>query len=63
MRTSNGRRVLTDNGKQGMGGVAGVGSSFEKKQGYVAAAIYENCSGLDNRQLDEIIGWLSLYKS
>lgn len=28
--TSTGRQVLTDNGQQGMGGVAGIGSTTEK---------------------------------
>lgn len=59
---SAGRRVLTDDGKPGMGGVLGVGSTTEKQQGQVAAAIYENCADLDNRQLDEIIEWVRLYK-
>lgn len=31
--TSSGRRVLTDDGIQGMGGEAGVGSTTEKKPG------------------------------
>ena len=31
--TSTGRQVLTDNGQQGMGGVAGIGSTTEKHQG------------------------------
>ncbi|EOT1010847.1 hypothetical protein ACNKEV_005035 [Escherichia coli] len=35
--TSTGRQVLTDNGQQGMGGVAGIGSTTEKHQGRVAA--------------------------
>ncbi len=46
-----------------MGGVAGVGSSTEKMQGIVAAAVFENCGQLDNQQLDEIISWIQLYKS
>lgn len=58
-----GRRVLTDDGLQGMDGVAGIGSSTEKKQGLVAAAIFANCADLDNEQLLEIIHWVSLYKS
>lgn len=59
---SNGRRVLTDNGQQGMSGKANIGSSTEVMQGRVAEAIYENCSHLDNRQLDEIIEWVRMYK-
>ncbi len=31
--TSTGRQVLTDNGQQGMSGVAGIGSTTEKHQG------------------------------
>lgn len=61
--TGSGRRVLTNEGRQGMGGVAGVGSSTEKMQGYVAEAIFENCGQLDNQQLDDIISWIQLYKS
>ncbi|MBC3214773.1 hypothetical protein [Serratia fonticola] len=60
--TTSGRRVLTDDGHQGMGGEADVGSSTEKQQGRVAAAIYANCEELDNRQLDEIIEWVRLFK-
>ncbi|HDH7849023.1 MULTISPECIES: hypothetical protein [Klebsiella] len=61
--TGSGRRVLTDDGKQGMGAVAGVGSSTEKMQGYVAAAVFENCGQLNNQQLDDIISWIQLFKS
>lgn len=46
--TSTGRQVLTDNGQQGMGGVAG--------------AIFANCAELDNDQLNEIIEWVRLYQ-
>ena len=58
--TGSGRGVLTDDGRQGMGG---VGSSTERMQGIVAAAVFENCGQLDNQQLDEIISWIQLYKS
>lgn len=61
--TLSGRRVLTDDGQQGMGGAAGIGSTTEKQQGRVAAAIFANCAELDNTQLDEIIEWVRLYKS
>lgn len=44
--TSTGRQVLTDNGQQGMGGVA--------------EAIFANCAELDNDQLNEIIEWVRL---
>lgn len=58
------RQKSTDNeGRQGMGGVAGVGSSTEKMLGYVAEAVFENCGQLDNQQLDDIISWIQLYKS
>ncbi|EKI2793920.1 TPA: hypothetical protein ACP4YT_005309 [Escherichia coli] len=46
--TSTGRQVLTDNGQQGMGGVA--------------EAIFANCTELDNDQLNEIIEWVRLYQ-
>ncbi len=46
--TSTGRQVLTDNGQQGMGGVA--------------EAIFANCVELDNDQLNEIIEWGRLYQ-
>ncbi|EHY2870546.1 hypothetical protein K4B47_004884 [Escherichia coli] len=46
--TSTGRQVLTDNGQQGMGGVA--------------EAIFANCAELDNDQLNEIIEWVRLYQ-
>ncbi|HBV6392440.1 TPA: hypothetical protein MD292_002625 [Klebsiella aerogenes] len=61
--TSAGRRVLTDNGLQGMGAVKGIGSTTEKYQGLVAEAIFANCSELDNTQLNEIIEWVRLYQS
>lgn len=60
--TSTGRQVLTDNGQQGMGGVAGIGSTTEKHQGRVAEAIFANCAELDNGQLNEIIEWVRLYQ-
>ncbi|MGP2518248.1 hypothetical protein [Yersinia sp. 2545 StPb PI] len=60
--TNGGRRVLTDEGQQGMGGKTGVGSTTERKQGTVAAAIYANCPDLDSKQLDEIIEWVRLYR-
>lgn len=60
--TGTGRRVLTDKGLQGMGGDLGIGSTTEVHQGMVASAIYHHCRDLDNRQLDEIIEWVRLYK-
>lgn len=45
--TEYGRRVLTDDGQQGMDGKPEVGSTTEKQQGHVAAAIFANCSQLD----------------
>ena len=60
--TSANERVLTDDGQPGMRGKEGIGSSTERHQGQVAAAIYANCASLNNRQLDEIIGWVRLYK-
>ena len=60
--TCHSRRVLTDNGQQGMDGKPGIGSTTEKIQGLVAAAIYEKCADMDNQQLDEIIEWVRLYK-
>lgn len=60
--TCRSRRVLTDDGQQGMDGKPGIGSSTEKTQGLVAAAIYANCADLNNQQLDEIIEWIRLYK-
>jgi hypothetical protein len=61
--TGSRRRVLTDDGQQGMDGKAGVGSVSERHQGSVAAAIFANCGQLDNRQLDEIVEWVRLYRS
>lgn len=58
-----GRRVLTNDGQPGRDGRAGVGSTTEQLQGRVAAAIYANCEHLDNDQLDELIGWINLYRS
>ncbi|MDU8389145.1 hypothetical protein [Pseudomonas syringae] len=55
-------RVLTDDGEQGMHGKQGIGSTTERHQGQVAAAIYANCAQLDKHQLDEIIEWVRLYK-
>lgn len=61
--TGSGKRVLTDNGRQGVGGAAGIGSTTEKQQGNVAEAIFSNCADLNNTQLDDIIRWVQLYKS
>lgn len=58
-----GRRVLTDNGEPGMDGDKGIGSTTERLQGQVAAAIYANCGDLDLQQLDEIIEWVELYRT
>lgn len=60
--TTTNDRMLTDDGQQGMRGEQGIGSSTERQQGYVAAAIYASCGQLDNRQLDEIIEWVSMFK-
>lgn len=60
---NSGRRVLTADGQPGRDGKLGIGSTTEANQGAVAAAIYANCAQLDNRQLDEIIEWVRLYKS
>lgn len=60
--TSSNERVLTNDGQQGMHGKPGIGSTTERYQGQVAAAIYANCAQLDNRQLDEVIEWVRLYK-
>ncbi|RMO33520.1 hypothetical protein ALQ42_200078 [Pseudomonas savastanoi pv. glycinea] len=61
--TSTNERVLTDDGQQGMRGKEGIGSSTERHQGHVAAAIYANCGQLDNRQLEAIIEWVRSYKN
>ena len=53
-----GRRVLTDDGKPGMDGKEGVGSTTEAMRNKVAASIFANCKQLDDAQLDEIIGWV-----
>lgn len=60
--TNANRRVLTDAGVPGMDGKEGIGSSTERHQGRVAAAIYAHCDLLDDRQLDEIIAWVNLYR-
>lgn len=57
-----GRRVLTDDGKPGRDGREGIGSSTERAQDSVAAAIFANCEPLDNAQLDELIGWFNMYR-
>lgn len=58
-----GRRVLTDDGLPGRDGVAGVGSTTDQAAGRIAAAIYANAGDLDDAQLDEIAGWLDLYRA
>lgn len=45
-----------------MRGKTGIGSSTERHQGHVAAAIYANCAELDNRQLEEVVEWVGRYK-
>lgn len=62
-KTRTGRRVLTDDGQPGLGGVAGVGSTTERKQAAIAAAIYANCEELDVAQLLEVISWVAMYKA
>lgn len=57
-----GRRVLTDDGKPGRDGREGIGSTTECAQDRVAAAIYANCDPIDNAQLDELIGWINMYR-
>lgn len=61
-KNHNGKRVLADNGKQGMRGDEGIGSTTERQQGNIAQAIYENCEDLDDSQLDDIIKWVKQYK-
>lgn len=61
--TSANERVLTDDGQPGMRGKEGIGSSTERHQGHVAAAIYAHCAELDNRQLEEVIEWVDRYKN
>ena len=58
-----GRRVLTDDGQPGRGGLLGAGSTTEQMQGAIAAAIYAHGPRMNNAQLDEIIGWLEQYKT
>lgn len=60
--TTEQRRVLTDDGVQGIDGKEGVGSSTERSQGKIAAAIYANASELDERQIEDLVSWLRLYK-
>lgn len=60
--TGSNERFLTDDGQQGMHGKQGIGSTTERHLGQLAAAIHANCAQLDNRQLDEIIEWVRLYK-
>ncbi len=60
--TGSNERVLTDAGQPGMRGKPGIGSTSERHQGQVAAAIFANCAQLDNRQLDEIVEWVRLYR-
>lgn len=57
------RRVLTNTGAPGMDGNEGLGSTIERMKCNVAAAIFANCSQLDNVQLDEIIKRINLYRS
>jgi hypothetical protein len=57
------RRVLADNGTPGMDGREGLGSTTETHQGQIAAAIYANAAHLDNRQLDDIVEWVRLYRN
>ena len=57
-----GRQVLTDAGAPGMDGKDDTGSTTECLRNNVAAAIFANCSQLDNAQLDEIIEWIKLYR-
>lgn len=60
--TTDQRRVLADDGQPGMDGKAGMGSTTERHQGQIAAAIFANAAQLDERQLDEVIEWVRLYK-
>lgn len=58
-----GRRVLTDAGRPGREGKEGCGSSTEQMQGEIAAAIFAHGPHMNNAQLEEIIGWVKLYKT
>ena len=61
--TGSGRRVLTNEGRQGMGGVAGVVDSSDTQVGYVGGAVGEACGRLDRVQVVGCSGWIQLYKS
>nr|WP_298057474.1 hypothetical protein [uncultured Halomonas sp.] len=61
--THSGRRVLTSSGTPGMGGDEGIGSTTERLQGEIAAAIFAHASELDDQQLDDIIRWVRLYRT
>ena len=58
-----GRRVLTDDGKPGRDGLEDTGSTTEQMQGEIAAAIFAHGHRMNNAQLEEIIGWVKLYKT
>lgn len=57
------RRVLTDAGAPGMDGRAGMGSTTEISQASIASVIYAQAKYLDDNQLNDIIRWLTMYKS
>ncbi|MCQ2032250.1 hypothetical protein [Stutzerimonas zhaodongensis] len=60
--TAEQRRVLTDAGSPGMDGKEGIGSTTERSQGQIAAAIYANAGELDSQQIEDLISWLRLYQ-
>lgn len=57
------RRVLTDTGSPGMDGQAGSGSTTEISLASIASVIYAQAKYLDDNQLNDIIGWIDMYKS
>lgn len=58
-----GRRVLDNRGLRGMDGTPGLGSDTEIRVGRVAEEIFKHAPFLDNRQLDDLLKWLAMYKT
>jgi hypothetical protein len=52
-----GRRVLDDNGNQGIDGVTGLGSSTEVHCGLILEALFKHSPYLSDRQIDDVMGW------
>lgn len=58
-----GRPVLTANGRAGMHGMEGVGSTTERALSTIASILFTDGPSLDAGQLDAIVRWVGMCRS